>query len=182
MLGTRFTMEQDFYRGRLKDRHDLEVVVPNEADRETVHAVIYEELCQGRVLADSRAQYQQIIQKLVEGGAEAIILGCTEISMLIGPRWIHPFRYSTQPAFMRARLPNGRFPLLRLEHDGFPPESKVYLACREGWPMLLSCLKTLLETGSPMPDFVPESCASNREERNDQAFLAKGVHQNSRPF
>ena len=83
LLGTRFTMEQDFYRSRLSDRHDLEIVVPNEVDRETIHAVIYEELCQGKVLADSRTQYQRIIQRLVEDGAEAIILGCTEISMLI---------------------------------------------------------------------------------------------------
>lgn len=85
LLGTRFTMEQDFYRGKLSDRHDLEVVVPNDVDRETIHAVIYEELCLGKALADSRTQYQRIIQRLVEDGAEAIILGCTEISMLIGP-------------------------------------------------------------------------------------------------
>ena len=84
LLGTRFTMEQDFYRCRLSDRHELEVIVPNEADRETIHTVIYEELCQGKVLPDSRTQYQRIIQKLVEDGAEAIILGCTEIAMLIG--------------------------------------------------------------------------------------------------
>ena len=85
LLGTQFTMEQDFYRGRLNDRHHLEVIVPNEADRETVHAVIYGELCLGQVRAGSRAQYQKIIRNLVEEGAEAIILGCTEIALLIGP-------------------------------------------------------------------------------------------------
>lgn len=83
LIGTRFTMEQDFYRGRLKDRHGLEVVVPDEVDRQTVNAVIYEELCQSKVLAASRAQYQRILQQLVEDGAEGIILGCTEIPMLI---------------------------------------------------------------------------------------------------
>ena len=86
LLGTRFTMEQDFYRGRLSERHHLEVLVPDETDRATIHAVIYEELCLGKVLADSRQQYQRIIRRLVDDGAEAIILGCTEIAMLIGPQ------------------------------------------------------------------------------------------------
>lgn len=85
LLGTRFTMEQDFYRGRLSELHGLEVIVPVEVDREIIHTVIYEELCKGKVLADSRRHYQRIIQRLVEDGAEAVILGCTEISMLIGP-------------------------------------------------------------------------------------------------
>ena len=85
LLGTRFTMEQDFYRGRLSRRHHLEVVVPNEAERATIHAVIYDELCLGEVRAASRTQYQKIIQRLVEEGAQAIILGCTEIALLIGP-------------------------------------------------------------------------------------------------
>lgn len=85
LLGTQFTMEQDFYRGRLSRRHHLEVVVPNETERATIHAVIYDELCLGQVRAGSRAQYQKIIRNLVEEGAEAIILGCTEIALLIGP-------------------------------------------------------------------------------------------------
>ena len=84
LLGTRFTMEQDFYLGRLRDRHGLEVSVPIPSDRDIVHAVIYAELCRGQVLAESRRQYQRIIQTLVDNGAEAIILGCTEITMLIG--------------------------------------------------------------------------------------------------
>ena len=98
LLGTRFTMEQDFYCGRLRRRHDLEVIIPNEIDREIIHTVIYEELCQGKVLTDSRMQYQRIIQRLVEDGAEAIILGCTEISMLIGAR------DSPVPLFDTARI------------------------------------------------------------------------------
>ena len=85
LLGTRFTMEQDFYRGRLTDRHGLRVIVPAPVDRETVHRVIYEELCRGQVREDSRAHYCRIIEQLVEAGAEGIILGCTEIALLVGP-------------------------------------------------------------------------------------------------
>jgi len=85
LLGTRFTMEHAFYRGRLEQIHDLEVVVPDEAGRDTVHRIIYEELCLGSVRDDSRAAYRRIIEDLVARGAEAIILGCTEISMLVRP-------------------------------------------------------------------------------------------------
>ncbi len=84
LLGTRFTMEQDFYRGRLTERHGLEVLVPDEPDRETVHRVIYDELCLGKVLDPSRALYVEIIGKLADRGAEAVILGCTEIALLVG--------------------------------------------------------------------------------------------------
>jgi len=83
LLGTRFTMEQDFYRGRLEDRHGLEVVVPDAADRAVVHRIIYEELCLGKVLEASRSEYRRIIQRLAGAGAEAVILGCTEIGLLI---------------------------------------------------------------------------------------------------
>ncbi len=85
LLGTRFTMEQDFYRGRLAERHGLVVIIPNIADREIVHRIIYEELCQGDLRAESRAQYRAIMQRLVEKGAEGIILGCTEIALLVRP-------------------------------------------------------------------------------------------------
>jgi aspartate racemase len=84
LLGTRFTMEQDFYRGRLGERHGLRVLTPPQADRDIVHRVIYEELCRGEVSADSRREYQRIMAGLVEQGAQAIILGCTEISLLVG--------------------------------------------------------------------------------------------------
>lgn len=83
LLGTRFTMEQAFYRDRLQIRHGIDVLVPEEPDRNIVHRVIYEELCQGKVLAQSREQYRAIIGKLAAAGVEAIILGCTEISMLV---------------------------------------------------------------------------------------------------
>jgi len=85
LLGTRFTMEQDFYRARLEQRHGLQVAVPNEAGRALVHRVIYEELCQGKVLDASREAYRAVIGELVDAGAEAVILGCTEIALLVGP-------------------------------------------------------------------------------------------------
>jgi len=83
LLGTRFTMEQAFYRDRLRERHGLEVLVPDAEDRELVHRVIYEELCLGRIVADSRALYRRVIADLASRGAQAIILGCTEISLLV---------------------------------------------------------------------------------------------------
>ncbi|MCL6416439.1 aspartate/glutamate racemase family protein [Aestuariirhabdus sp. Z084] len=83
LLGTAFTMEQQFYRGRLEQRFGLEVLVPQENDRALVHRVIYDELCQGVMNDGSRQQYQQVIGGLQEVGAEAIILGCTEIGLLI---------------------------------------------------------------------------------------------------
>jgi len=84
LLGTAFTMEQGFYRGRLAQRHGLEVLVPGADDRAQVHRIIYEELVQGQVLEASRAVYQGVMQRLVDRGAQAIILGCTEIMLLVG--------------------------------------------------------------------------------------------------
>ncbi len=83
LLGTAFTMEQAFYKGRLEDRHGLEVLVPDEEDRGRVHRVIYDELVKGRVNAASRHAYREVIERLVERGAEAVILGCTEIMLLV---------------------------------------------------------------------------------------------------
>ena len=83
LLGTRFTMEHDFYKGRLIDQHGLEVITPNSKDRETIHRIIYDELCLGLVKQESRQQYIQIMEKLVQAGAEGIILGCTEIELLV---------------------------------------------------------------------------------------------------
>jgi aspartate racemase len=84
LLGTAFTMEQDFYRDRLAAA-GLEVIVPDAAGRETVHRVIYDELCVGVVRDESREAYQRVIAELVEAGAEGVVLGCTEIELLIGP-------------------------------------------------------------------------------------------------
>ena len=83
LLGTRFTMEEDFYRQRLERRYGLKVLVPNEADRRIVHDVIFTELCLGRIVEKSRAEYKRIAENLARHGAEAIILGCTEISLLL---------------------------------------------------------------------------------------------------
>ena len=85
LLGTAFTMEQDFYRGRLAAR-GIEVLVPGAADRAIVHRVIYEELCRGRVEKESRNEYLRIIDSLGERGAEGVIEGCTEIVMLVDGR------------------------------------------------------------------------------------------------
>ena len=83
LLGTRFTMEQAFYRDRLSERHGLRVIVPGPQDRETVHRIIYEELCLGVVTAESRGEYRRVMESLASQGAQAIILGCTEISLLV---------------------------------------------------------------------------------------------------
>jgi len=85
LLGTRFTMEEEFYKGRLQVRHGLDVVVPPEEQRTAVHRVIYEELVLGKVLPESRAEYQDIVRGMEEEGAQGVILGCTEIGMLLGP-------------------------------------------------------------------------------------------------
>ncbi len=83
LLGTAFTMEQDFYKSRLQEKYGLKVVVPNAADRKIVHRVIYDELCLGKIDSGSRQEYLRIIGDLAAGGAEAVILGCTEIGMLV---------------------------------------------------------------------------------------------------
>lgn len=83
LLGTAFTMEQEFYKGRLVDPFGLEVVVPDEADRAVVHDIIYHELCLGIINEHSKKKYLDIIDRLVRKGAEAVILGCTEITLLI---------------------------------------------------------------------------------------------------
>jgi aspartate racemase len=85
LLGTAFTMEQDFYKGRLMHEHGLDVLVPEAPDRATVHRIIYEELVQGHIRDASRQAYREVIDRLVTRGAEAIILGCTEIMLLVGP-------------------------------------------------------------------------------------------------
>lgn len=85
LLATGYTMEQDFYVGRLRDLHGLEVLVPDADDRRIVHAVIYDELCVGVVDDRSREQYRRIMRDLADRGARGILLGCTEIDLLVGP-------------------------------------------------------------------------------------------------
>lgn len=83
LLGTRFTMEQDFYKGRITDKFGIEVIVPNEEQQTLIHDVIYSELCLGVIKDDSRQEYLNIIDSLKAQGAEAVILGCTEIALLV---------------------------------------------------------------------------------------------------
>lgn len=83
LLGTRFTMEQAFYRGRLEEKYGLDVIVPDEEARQRVHDVIYQELCQGIIRDESRRKYLDIIANLKKDGAQGVILGCTEIGLLV---------------------------------------------------------------------------------------------------
>lgn len=83
LLGTKFTMEQPFYKDRLRDKYDIEVVVPDESHRQVVHDIIYQELCLGQIQEKSRQAYIKIIQQLDSQGVEAVILGCTEIALLV---------------------------------------------------------------------------------------------------
>lgn len=83
LLGTRFTMEEDFYKGRLTQKYNLKVMIPTGEERGIVHRVIYEELCMGEIKQSSRMKYMEIVERLAQGGAEGIILGCTEIGLLI---------------------------------------------------------------------------------------------------
>lgn len=83
LLGTRFTMEENFYKGRLMDNYGLDVIIPDSEDMEIVHHIIYDELCAGIIRSESKQKYADIIQRLVRNGAEGIILGCTEIGFLV---------------------------------------------------------------------------------------------------
>jgi aspartate racemase len=98
LLATRFTMEAEFYRQRLASRFGLEVLVPPAADRTLVHAVIYDELCHGTVRAESRRAYERVIDAFAQQGAQAVILGCTEIMLLVDPE------ESSLPVFDTTRL------------------------------------------------------------------------------
>jgi aspartate racemase len=109
LLATGYTMEQDFYVGRLRARHGLDVLVPDAADRRIVHDVIYEELCVGVVDDGSRDEYRRIMRALADRGAEGILLGCTEIELLVGPD------DSPVPAFDTTRLHAERAVELALE-------------------------------------------------------------------
>jgi aspartate racemase len=85
LLGTRFTMEENFYKGRLADKFGLDVIIPAEDEIEIVHRVIYDELCAGIIKPDSKQKYAAIIKRLITAGARGIILGCTEIGLLVKP-------------------------------------------------------------------------------------------------
>lgn len=95
LLGTRFTMEQDFYKSRLVDKFDIEVLVPNDEDRRLIHRVIYDELCQGEINTESRERYIEVVERLSSQGAQAVILGCTEIALLINQHHTNVPLYDT---------------------------------------------------------------------------------------
>lgn len=97
LLGTSFTMEQKFYKERLLSKHGIEVIVPNKKDRETVNTIIFSELCRGEVTSTAREEYLRIIASLEAQGAEAILLGCTEIGMLVRPEDVQLSLYDTTP-------------------------------------------------------------------------------------
>lgn len=98
LLGTRYTMEEDFYKLRLAQKHGLEVLIPNADDRAIIHQVIYDELVVGKINPASKAEYLRIIDTLVNAGAQGIVLGCTEIGMLVKPG------DSQSPLFDTARI------------------------------------------------------------------------------
>ena len=83
LLGTKFTMEQDFYKGRLKKNHGIDVLIPEDKERQAIHDILYNELCLGEIKELSREKFQSIIQNLVERGAQGVILGCTEIPLIV---------------------------------------------------------------------------------------------------
>lgn len=83
LLGTQFTMAEDFYRGRLRDCYQLQVLTPDEAEQHNIHRIIFDELCQGKFLDESRAELQRALDKLASQGAQAVILGCTELGLLL---------------------------------------------------------------------------------------------------
>lgn len=95
LLGTKFTMEEDFYKGRLIDKYELNVLIPDEKDRQIVHDVIYHELCLGSVNQSSKDQFIRIINKLVDNEAEAVILGCTEIPLLVQQKDVKVLLFDT---------------------------------------------------------------------------------------
>ena len=104
LLGTRYTMEMDFYRGRLETRHGLDVLIPDEAQRAAVHDIIYKELGQGLILDASRNVYREIIADLQRRGAEGVILGCTEIPLLIKPSDVPVPTFDTTALHCRAAV------------------------------------------------------------------------------
>jgi aspartate racemase len=104
LLGTRFTMSQDFYKGRIKDKYGIDVIVPNEEDKNVIHDVIYKELVKGIFKESSKKKYIEIIQKLIEQGAEGIILGCTEIPLLIKQQDVNIPIFDTASIHARAAV------------------------------------------------------------------------------
>jgi aspartate racemase len=104
LLGTRFTMEEDFYRQRLKRKHGLEVIIPDEKERETIHSILYDELCLGQIKDMSKETFKGIIDNLSQCGAEGVILGCTEIPLLVEQKDYQVTLFDTTAIHARAAV------------------------------------------------------------------------------
>jgi len=104
LLGTRFTMEQEFYKGRIKEKHGIDVLVPNAVQQDMVHAVIYDELCHGKIYDRSRQIFVDIIDDLHKAGVEAVILGCTEIGLLVNQNDVDVPIYDTTAIHAKAAV------------------------------------------------------------------------------
>jgi len=104
LLATRYTMEQDFYKGHLRSQHGINVSVPNDAERTVVHDIIYNELCQGIVKPESREQYREIVQAAVDTGADGVIFGCTEVGLLLSPDDVTVAAFDTTELHVKAAL------------------------------------------------------------------------------
>jgi len=104
LLGTKFTMEEDFYKGRLREKYELEVIVPTDTDRNTVDEIIYNELCVGIIKQASKEKFQEVIKGLVSNGADGVILGCTEIPLLISQEDVDVPLFDTTTIHSRAAV------------------------------------------------------------------------------
>jgi aspartate racemase len=104
LLGTRFTMEQEFYRGRLQDRHGISVLIPEEEERKVIHGILYNELCMGEIRSASRDTFRRIIDGLAARGAEGVILGCTEIPLIVNQEDYELPLYDTTALHARAAV------------------------------------------------------------------------------
>ena len=104
LLGTKFTMEEDFYKGRLREKYELEVIVPTDTDRNAVDEIIYNELCVGIIKQASKEKFQEVIKELVSRGADGVILGCTEIPLLISQEDVDVPLFDTTTIHSRAAV------------------------------------------------------------------------------
>ena len=104
LLGTKFTMEQDFYKGRLQEIHGIDVLIPEDKERQVIHDILYNELCLGEIKELSKGKFQSIIQNLVERGAQGVILGCTEIPLIVSQEDYEIPLYDTTDLHARAAV------------------------------------------------------------------------------
>jgi aspartate racemase len=104
LLGTRFTMEKEFYKGRLKDKFGIDVLIPEEEERKAIHTILYDELCLGSINTKSKEKFQKIIANLKDRGAEGVILGCTEIPLIVKQEDYEIYLYDTTTLHAQAAV------------------------------------------------------------------------------